>query len=229
MKNFTILSGLLMICFLLSSQKNKIKDGKTSIFKFKNEQTNKYIAVYGTDVTEASYTRAYRDIKSVMDNMNSGLRRGLLNSAPKILVVKNEGELEENIDFFIGLLPVEAVFTDVGISNTKLEFMYLCVYYSLLTDSGLGSKFEKLKAAYAQAKENQIFVPGEAYKDGYMDDIHENASNQNALKYGSYLYNLYRLYFGNDRGAAGEFSITTKNQLKAQNKLGFEFMQQNFE
>lgn len=216
---------------------------KTGFFKFQAEQTGDYIAVYGTEnVSVESYNRAYTDVKFVMDKMDSGIKQGLLNSKAKMLVVTNEAELVADISFFMTLLPVESVYTNVDgtdetlpsstgveLSNTKLELMYLCVYYSLLVEKPLSDKFNELKQAYSQANGSGLFKPGEAYVDGYRDDIHENASNNNALKYGSYLYNLYRLYFGNGKGKAGEFTITTKSQLQAQNPLGFNFIKNNFD
>jgi hypothetical protein len=216
---------------------------KNDVFKFVNEQSSKYIAVYGSKtVKKEAYDRAYADVKSVMDKMDDGIKKGLFNAKAKLLVVKNEDELEDNIEFFKKLLPVESVFTDedgvdetlpsstdVGLSNTKLELMYLCVYYSLLTESNLADAFEELKKAYIEATAANLFTLGEAYVDGYEDEIHENASEKNALKYGTYLYNLYKLYFGDGTGEAGEFTITKKSELQDQNKLGYDFMEAYFE
>jgi hypothetical protein len=181
------------------------------------------------------------DIKSVLGTLDSNIKTGLFNSGAKMLIVKNEDELESNIEFFTSLLPVEAIFTDsegvdetlptdehYGVSSTKLELMYLIVYYSLLTEESLSEQYTALKAAYAQASEKAIFTPGEAYQDGHEDDIHQNASEKNALKYGSYLYNLTQLYFGNDKGQPGEFTISTKAELKTQNALGYTFMEKYF-
>lgn len=214
-----------------------------SVFSFINEETDNTIAVYGSkEVNEVAYNRAYNDVKSVLAGMDKGIRQGLLNADAKMLVVTNEEELEENIEFFMTLLPVESVFTniegtdetlptatDVGLSATKLELMYLCVYYSLLTEENLLDKFQELQGAYKQAADLNIFIPGEAYQDGYEDEIHQNASEENALKYGSYLFNLYMIYFGDGTGAPGEFTITTKAQLESQNPLGFNFIKENFD
>ena len=237
---------LLLLVVILSAACSKDDDMMKEApnkFKYRNIQNDKYIAVYGTgSVKKESYDRAYTDIKFVMDNMDAGIKKGLFASNAKMLIVKNEDELEDDIDYFTSLLPLEAIYTSqdgvdetlpsatgVGLSNTKLEFMYLCVYYSLLTDSKLSAKFDALKKAYKQATDAKIFTPGEAYQDGKEDEIHTNASKKKALKYGTYLYNLYRLYFGNDKGKAGEFTITTKAQLKAKNQLGYDFMKSNFE
>jgi hypothetical protein len=174
--------------------------------------------------------------------MNSRIRKGVLNSNVKMLVVENEDELTDGIEFFLSFLPVESVYvsnegrdeslptsSDVGLSTTKLELTYLCVYYSLLTEPGLSDLFEELKGAYDEAANLGIFVPGEAYIDGYVDEIHQNASDNNALKYGSYLYNVYRLYFGDGTGYPGEFAITTKAELESQNPLGFGFVRAYFD
>jgi hypothetical protein len=235
---------MLLVIFSVACSEDDDVSPKKEVFAFKNEQSDKCIAVYGSGaVKKEAYERAYKDIKYVMDKMDEGIKKGLLASKAKIIVVKNEDELEGNINYFKKLLPLESIYTDeegvdetlptstgVGLSNTKLEFMYLCVYYSLLTDSKLTSKFDKLKQAYVEANTKaKIFTPGDAYKDGEKDEIHENASKKNALKYGTYLYNLYKLYFGNGKGKPGEFSITTKDQLKTKNPLGYEFMKNNFE
>ncbi|MCT4589518.1 MAG: hypothetical protein N4A71_16970 [Carboxylicivirga sp.] len=235
----------LVILFTSCSKDDDTKpDQSDDTLKYKNEQTADYIAVYGTSkVKKEAYDRIYKDVKHVMDKMDTGIKQGLLTSKAKMLAATNEDELESNIDYFMKLLPLEAIYTDVdgvdesltsstdvGLSNTKLELMYLCVYYSLLTDTKLKAKYEEVKKAYEEAAVTaKIFTPGEAYKDGYEDEIHENASEKNALKYGSYLYNLYRLYFGNDKGKAGEFTITTKDQLKAKNPLGYDFIKNNFD
>ncbi|WP_299159245.1 hypothetical protein [uncultured Tenacibaculum sp.] len=214
----------------------------TELITKRNEQTANHIAVYGTStVSQESYDRVYADIKSVMDKMDDGIRQGMLNANAKMLVVQNEEELESNINYFMTFLPTESIYTNnggtdeslpsstgVGLSNTKLELMYLCVYYSLLTESNLTAEYDELKKAYEEAVSANIFAPAAAYVDGFVDDIHQNASDNNALKYGSYLFNLYKLYFGNDSGQAGEFTITTKAQLQAQNPLGYNFISTYF-
>jgi hypothetical protein len=238
---------LLAIIFLsavsCSKDDDEIQMTKQDVFKYVKEQTSKYIAVYGSKtIKEDAFNRAYKDVKFVLNNMDADIKQGLLNSKAKILVVKDEDELEDNIKFFKTLLPAESIYTDqdgvdetlttstdVGLSNTKLELMYLCVYYALLTESDLNTKYNELKAAYNEAASTLIFEPGEAYVDGAEDEIHENASKKNALKYGTYLYNLYRLYFGDDTGEAGEFTITKKNELKAQNLKGYNFIKDYFE
>jgi hypothetical protein len=212
-------------------------------FAFKNEQTEHYIAVYGSGtVSREQFDRVTQDVEYVLDHMNSRVRKGLLNSNAKMLVVENEEELERSIEFFMSLLPAEAVYvsnegrdeslpssSDVGISTTKLELMYLCVYYSLLTDSSLSDLYEELVDAYDEAASSGLFVPGEAYIDGAVDEIHQGASDNNALKYGSYLNNLYWLYFGDGTGGPGEFTITTRAELESQNPLGFGFVSAYFD
>lgn len=246
MKNVKLLVTLLVlfVCFASCKKDKEMIPEKNEIFKFIKEQTKNNIAVYGSkNVTKEAYDRAYNDIKFVLSKTNTKIKEGLFSSSVKMLVVQNEEELEKNIQFFKTLLPVESIYTnvegkdetlasssEVGLSSTKLELMYLCVYYSLLTEKDLESKFTELKKAYVEAADTKkIFTPGEAYKDGYIDEIHMNASNKKALKYGSYLFNLYKLYFGNDKGNPGEFIITTKNQLKTQNPLGFNFIKENFD
>lgn len=224
------------------SVSSKIK-GQASYIAYDIQQTNDYIALYGTsNIDKEQFDRTYADIKYVMDRMHNDIKQGMLYSNSKILILENEKELEEYNSYFVTYIPAEIIFTNidgvdetsaastgVGISNTKLELMYLCVYYSLLTERGLKDEYEELKQAYNEAVNAKIFKPGEAYVDGYVDEIHQNASDQNALKYGTYLNNLYKLYFGNGKGAPGEFSITTKEQLKMQNILGYNFIKSYFD
>lgn len=226
-----------------NDSKSVVDPEKAAHFDYILEQSSDMIAVYGSKtISKAQYDRVVTDIRHVLSTLDSQIKNGLFASHAKLLVVKDEAEVEGDISYYTKLLPLEAIFadnggtdetlpssTDVGLSNTKLEMMYLCVYYSLLTDPGLSSIYEELKAAYKEASDNGIFTPGDAYKDGYVDEIHQNASDQNALKYGSYLYNLYKIYFGNQSGAPGEFTITTKAQLKAQNVKGHDFIRNYFE
>jgi len=214
-----------------------------SYFVFKNEKTDNHIAVYGSaTVSREQFNRVVLDVEYVLDHMNNDIRKGMLNSNVKMLVVENEDELTDGIEFFLSFLPVESVYvsnegrdeslptsSEVGLSTTKLELTYLSVYYSLLTEPGLSGLFEELRDAYDEAASSGIFVPGEAYVDGYVDEIHQNASDNNALKYGSYLYNAYRLYFGDGAGSPGEFTITTRAELKNQNPLGFDFVRAYFD
>ena len=82
-------------------------------FPFVTEQSRDCIAVYGsTTVSEEQYNRVYTDIRHVLNHMNADIRKGMLNSKVKMLVVSNEDELEKDINFFITLLPLEAVYTD---------------------------------------------------------------------------------------------------------------------
>lgn len=210
-------------------------------FQHINEKTSDFIAVYGTsNVTTEQYNRVYASTKKYINQLDSRLKTSLLNSNSKLLVLSNEQEIESN-DFFLTLTPAEAIYvnnggvdeslpssTDVNLPNTELELNYLIVYYALLTESSLSTIYSQLKSAYNQARITNIFTPAAAYLDSTTDDTHMNASSQNALKYGSYLFNLYKLYFGNGMGAAGEFTITTKAQLMAQNRLGFDFMETYF-
>jgi len=199
--------------------------------------------VYGSkNIEKASYDRALADIQWVMASLDSDVKQGLLNSGVKILIVSNEQELEDNIGYFQSLLPVEAIYTNsedgldetltsaenAGLSTTKLELMYLVVYYSLLTEDDLSAAYIELQTAYAEATSKNLFNPGEAYQDGYEDEIHQHASDNNALKYGSYLFNLTKLYFGDDTGPAGEFNITTRVQLPLKNPLGYQIMENLF-
>jgi len=207
-------------------------------FPYIAEQTQDCIAVYGSnEVSEEQFSRGYADITDVLSAMDGGIRQGLLNAGAKMLIVSNEAELEKDIGFFLTLLPVEAVFADnggvdetlpdstgSGVSTTKLELMYLVVYYSLLKEPSLSDTYRELRDAYSQAMEASIFSPGEAYEDGYVDEIHRHASEQHALKYGSYLFGLYAIYFGNDSGQPGEFTITTKAGLQERNPLGDAFV-----
>ena len=85
-----------------------------------------------------------------------------------------------------------------------------------------------VETAYAEATSKNLFTPDAAYLDTYEDEIHQHASDNNALKYGSYLFNLAKLYFGDDTGPAGEFNITTSEQLQRDNPLGYQVMENLF-
>ena len=229
-------AGWAFSCTILSSA---LGDIQTETFAFISEQTPDCIAVYGThSVTTQQYDRAHADIQEVLGMMNVGLRDGLLNSEAKMLVVENEDELDTHLDYLMTLLPLEAVFTNLegtdetlespsgaGLSSTKLELMYLVVYYSLLTEPGLSDPYAELQQAYLEGV-SAGFAPGPAYQDEEVDEIHQNASDNNALKFGSYLFNLYVLYFGDGTEELEEFpGITTKEQLQRQNPLGYQFVE----
>lgn len=215
---------------------------KTAVFDFITEQSADTIAVYGAkSINKDAYNRALTDVKEVISLLNSDVKQGLFNSNVKMLIVENEQALEDNIDYLMSLLPLEAVFTNNdgqdetltsdenhGLSTTKLELMYLVVYYALLTESNLNEQYQQLKSAYNQAAAKGIFTPSEAYQDGYVDEIHQNASDKKALKYGSYLFNIVRLHFGNDQGVPGEFTITTSAELESQNPLAVSFIETLF-
>ena len=235
------ISYLLIAIFLLfpACQTATTSDSNHAArFPYTMEKTESCIAVYGTaNVSREQFNRACNDIRHVLNTTHPAIVRGLLNSNAKMLVVGNEDELEQDIAFFLSLLPVEAVFVDneeidetlpnstrAGISTTKLELMYLIVYYALLADPNLSEIYQELQDAYDEATRANLFSPGEAYRDGYIDDIHLNASEKNALKYGSYLIGLYTLYFGNDEVPPGEFTLTTRVQLQDHNPNGHAFM-----
>jgi len=219
-----------------------VDSNKTKVFNYITEQNDDSIAVYGSkNIEKASYDRALADIQLVMASLDSDVKQGLLNSGVKMLIVRNEQELEDNIGYFQSLLPVEAIYTqqdgldetlpsaeNAGLSNTKLELMYLVVYYSLLAEDDLSAAYSELQTAYSEATSKNLFNPDEAYQDGYEDEIHQHASDNNALKYGSYLFNLAKLYFGDDTGPAGEFNITTRAQLQLENPLGYQIMENLF-
>lgn len=215
---------------------------KTDTFSYITEQSGESIAVYGSKlIDEASYQRALTDVKDVIEFLNEDVRQGLFNSGVKMLVVENEDELESNLDYFMSFLPLEAVFTNIdgedetltsderaGLSNTKLEMMYLIVYYSLLTQPELSEKYSALQNAYQEANSKGLFDPDDAYQDGYIDEIHQNASDKNALKYGSYLYNLAKVAFGDQNSIAGEFTLTTTEELINENPLGYAVLNEIF-
>lgn len=215
---------------------------KTDTFSYITEQSGESIAVYGSKlIDEASYQRALTDVKDVIEFLNEDVRQGLFNSGVKMLVVENEDELESNLDYFMSLLPLEAVFTNIdgedetltnderaGLSNTKLEMMYLVVYYSLLTQPELSEQYSALQSAYEEANSKGLFNPDEAYQDGYIDEVHQNASDKNALKYGSYLYNLAKVAFGNQKVVPGEFTLTTTEELMTENPLGYAVLTKIF-
>jgi len=209
----------------------------TEIFAHIQTATAHHIAVYGTKtVSDAQFARAYGDITDVLDAMDPRIRRGLLGSDAKIIVAKDEAELIGDIDYYETIFPLEAVFVDIddvdetlpgdfGVSTSRLELMYLVVYYALLTDPELASIYDQLIAAYDEAAGNGVFSPGEAYRDSFFDDIHPNASRNNALKYGSYLFGLYRVHFGNGTRGDEEFTIATRDELRALNPRGAAFIE----
>ena len=211
---------------------------RSNFLKFKTEQTSSCIAVYGAStVSQAQYDRAYNSVKKTLAKVDRAILQGMLNSKAKIIVADNEEQVENHIDTFIKLLPAEVIYVDIegvdetlpgsggaGICTTELELMYLVVYYSLLIEPGLSGQFNELKAAYNEASVAKLFTPGEDYQDGADDQAHPNASAQNALKYGSYLFGAYKLYFGDGTGSPGEFTITTKAQFAAQNPKGYQFV-----
>ncbi len=192
------------------------------------------IAVLGTRaVTRAHFERARRDVAAVLGRLDDRVRSALIRSGAKMIVARDEAELEERIDFYVELFPLEAVFIDPvdetlsganGVSGTELELMYLIVYYALLDEPALAAVYSELEAAYAEARERGLFVPGEAYADGYIDEIHAHASESNALKYGSYLFGLYAIYFGDGDGRSDEFRLASREELEERNPLGFRFM-----
>lgn len=222
----------------LNAENVMVSEKRSEIFTLKTEQTADCIAVYGTsDVTQAQYDRVYKSVKSVLTKINVAIKQGLLNAEVKILIAESESKVEEDIAVFMKELPAEIVYINedgvdeslpsssgAGVPTTELELMYLLVYYSLLTEPGLSAEYQKLKDGYAEAASAGIFIPGESYQDGAVDPVHQNASAKNALKYGSYLFGAYRLYFGDGSGRPGEFSITTKAQLARRNPKGYQFI-----
>ena len=238
MINFRILYILPVLISIHSGCGNKKQIEE--LFPIVTGQTDSCIAVYGSgSVSQEQYDRAYRDILLLMDQMHSRIKTGLLNSQAKIFVVRNEDELSSNSDLVMTLLPAEAIFTDLdgvdetiesgygtGLSTTLLESMNLVVYYSLLTEPGLSGVYEELQDAYREARDEGVFIPGKKYRDGTMDDIHRNASLNNALKYGRYLFCIYAVYYGNDTGGPPDMSIHEKEKLKIINPRGYFFVQQ---
>lgn len=237
------LKAALFLCIAalhnLSAEDTPISStARSDFFKFKTEQTASCIAVYGTStVSKAQYDRVYNSVKSTLADIDNRIVQGMLNSKAKIIVADNEEQVENNIDIFMKHLPAEIIYVNqdgedeslpgssgAGVCTTELELMYLVVYYSLLTESTLSAEYGELKAAYAEASQAKIFTPGEDYQDGADDPAHQNASANNALKYGSYLFGVYKLYFGDGTGSPGEFTITSKAQLAAQNPKGYQFI-----
>jgi len=169
--------------------------------------------------------------------MDPRIKKGLLNAGTKILVVRDENELNNNSDLVMSLLPAEAIFTNLdgvdetiesgygtGLSTTRLEFMNLVVYYSLLTEPELAGVYDELCQAFNEASKNLLFVPGKKYRDGMVDVVHQNASSKNALKYGRYLFCLYAVYYGNGSGGPPDISVYEKDLLREVNPLGYTFV-----
>ena len=114
-------------------------------------QTENCIGVYGSgSVSREQFDRACNDVLFLLEHMDPRIKKGLLNAEAKILVVSNEDELDKNSDLVMSLLSAEAIFTNLdgvdetiesgygtGLSTTRLEFMNLVVYYSLLTEPEL--------------------------------------------------------------------------------------------
>ncbi len=198
--------------------------------------TSESIAVYGTSsTTKAQFDRARDAVVRCLRAMDPRIRVALIASEAKMIVARDEEELEADLDFYVELFPLEAVFTDIdgvdetlpgdrGVSGSELELMYLVVYYALLTEPGLAAVFAELVAAYDEAEQRDLFVPGEAYQDDFVDEIHLHASENNALKYGSYLFGLYAVYFGNGQAQPGEFLVTRREDLEKINPKGARFM-----
>jgi len=207
------------------------------LFDHIRDKTPDHITVYGTEsVSAAQFSRAYADITAALDAMDPRIRASLVEADAKMIVARDEAELVDEIDYYESIFPVEAIFTDIegtdetlpgptGVSTSKLELMYLVVYYSLLTDAQLATVYEDLVSAYDEAVDAALFTPGEAYEDGFVDGIHMNASREGALKYGSYLFGLYRIYFGNGQNLPGEFTVTTAEQLATSNPAGVAFIE----
>ena len=205
--------------------------------------TTKYIGVHRTPkATQAQLDRAYTDIKLVMDKMDKDLRKAVLKHGAKLLVAADENEITSD-DYYIGQLPLEAIYTNDGedetlpdpktkISKARLEFIYLTVYYAFLIDPSLAQGYTDLKDAYKEADSKNLFIPGAAYQDGYHDPVHSNASQKNALKYGSFMYNLYRLYFakaGSINIATSEYKLGYKKDIQTKNPKAYTFIQNYYD
>lgn len=218
----------------LTNDSNSIND-RFSIIK---NQTDVCVAVYGSKlITAEQFYRAYGEVQDLMKSMDARISKGILNSNAKILIVTNEEEMGNYEDLIFSLLPAEAIFTDnngtdetiesglgVDVSTTRLEFMNLVVYYSLLIEPELQNVYEELKAAYYEVADNGYFIPRGKYGDDVVDEIHQNASDKNALKFGTYLFCLYSVYYGNGTKGPEEFTLDTKSDLKAKNPKGYAFM-----
>jgi len=201
-------------------------------------QTKDCIGVYGSlTVSREQFDRTFNDVVFLLDHMDPRIKIGLLNAHAKILVVSNEDEINKNKELVMSLLPAEAIFANLdgldetiesgygtGLSTTRLEFMNLVVYYSLLTEPELAVVYNELCQAFDEASKDSIFVPGKKYRDGMMDVVHQNASSKNALKYGRYLFCLYAVYYGNGSGGPPDISVYEKDLLREVNPLGYTFV-----
>ena len=206
--------------------------------------TEKYIGVYRTKkVSEEQLNRVYNDVKWCMDRMSDDLKNAMVKHGAKLLVAENEMEVAAD-DYFLSLIPLEGIYVNnggtdetqpdskTGISTAKLELMYLSVYYALLVAPTLQTEYQELQAAYKEAADKKLFTPGPAYQDGYTDQIHENASKKNALKYGSFIFNIYRLYFSNPGSISAtkyEYKIGSKKDMQTKNPKAYAFLQKHYD
>lgn len=206
--------------------------------------TTKYIGVFRTaNANKQQLNRVYNDIKWSMDRMSDDLKNALLKHGAKLLVAKDQEELVSN-PYFMSLLPMEAIYGNnassdetlpnakTDVATAKLELMYLTVYYAFLVEPTLQKEYEALKTAYKEAADTNLFIPGDAYKDDYTDPVHQNASQKNALKYGSFIFNAYRLYFakaGSISPTEYEYKLGSKTDMQNQNPKAYAFLQKHYD
>ena len=206
--------------------------------------TTKYIGVHRSKyATKAQLDRVYNGIKKVTNKLDPKIAKGLLDNNAKLLVISNEREAMSN-PYFMQLLPLEGIYTNnggkdesitdshTGISTAELEFCYLTVYYAISVENSLNQYFSELKAAYKEAFDKGLFKPGPAYVDGYMDHIHARASKDNVLKYGSFMFNLYKVYYTSntiDSKTKPEYKVYNRSEILSKNPLAHQFMKAYFD
>ena len=208
------------------------------------EATTKYIGVHrSANANTAQLERVYNGVKTITDKLHPRIANALLKNNVKLLVLKDENEAVSE-PYWMQLMPLEAIYVNnggvdetlpdltTGISTGELEFCYMTIYYAISTDSELQTAFNELKAAYNEAFATKHFIPGAAYVDGYQDPIHPVASKNNVLKYGSFVFNLYKVYYTKNNitpTADAEYKVFSKNEMNTKNPLAQAFMKKYFD
>ncbi len=204
--------------------------------------TAKYIGVHrSSSASKAQLDRVYNGVKKIMNSLDSTIVRGILKNNAKLLVLRDEAEATSE-PYFMQLTPLEGIYVNnggkdetlpdatTGIASSELEFTYLSVYYAISIEPSLTECFTELKAAYKEAADKGLFKPGDAYKDGYNDPIHAVASRNNVLKYGSFIFNLYKTYYTSNRMTTlGEYKIADRADILSKNPLAHAFMKKYFD
>ena len=209
--------------------------------------TAKYIGVHRSPrATKAQLNRVYNGVNKITDRLDPFIQKALLKNKVTLLVLENEREVMAEASYFLKLQPLEAIYGNnggkdetlpdptTGISTGELEFCYMTIYYAISIEPELSTAFNELKTAYDEAfnKSPRLFSPGAAYQDGYSDPIHPVASQNNVLKYGSFVFNLYKVYHTKNTipsSNASEYQVFSRSEMQAKNPLAHAFMKKYFD